>query len=131
MHLRGAGRGGGNAPYTFLLRIKCKKRGGGGVQIACKFAFVINGRPLIIVVGGTVYLLSQLILFSNIILSNFNYIVQGEQLYNYNIVAPHSVWGITQDYIISCLYMYTCITQFDNFLSNTFIQILNMGQFIK
>ena len=40
------GRGGGRASYTFLLRITCKK-GGEGVQKACKNAYVINGRPLI------------------------------------------------------------------------------------
>ena len=41
------GRGGGQASYTFLLRITCKKKkkGGGAVQIACKIAYVINGRP--------------------------------------------------------------------------------------
>ena len=40
------GRGGGDqASYTFLLRITCKKRGGGGFQIACKIAYIINGRP--------------------------------------------------------------------------------------
>ena len=36
--------------YTFLLRITCKKKKGGGgeeVQIACKNAYVINGRLLI------------------------------------------------------------------------------------
>ena len=32
--------------YTFLLRITCnKKRGEEGVQIACKNAYLINGRP--------------------------------------------------------------------------------------
>ena len=34
------------ASYTFLLRITCKKGGGGeGVQKACKNAYIINGRP--------------------------------------------------------------------------------------
>ena len=41
------GRGGrGQAYYTFLVRITCKK-GGKGVQIACQIAYVINGRPLV------------------------------------------------------------------------------------
>ena len=39
------GRGWGQASYTFPLRITCKK-GGEGVQKACKIAYVINGRPL-------------------------------------------------------------------------------------
>ena len=51
----GGGGGGGvcHASYTFPLRITCKKGvgwgvgGGGGVQIACKIAYVLNGRPLI------------------------------------------------------------------------------------
>ena len=32
------------ASYTFLLRITCKK-GSGWVQISCKIAYVLNGRP--------------------------------------------------------------------------------------
>ena len=35
----------GQVSYTFLLRITCKKKRGGGVQVACKNAYVINGRP--------------------------------------------------------------------------------------
>ena len=42
---RGGG-GGGHVSYTFPLRITCKKGGGEGVQIACKIAYVLNGRPL-------------------------------------------------------------------------------------
>ena len=38
--------GGGQVSYTFPLRITCKKGGGEGVQIACKIAYVLNGRPL-------------------------------------------------------------------------------------
>ena len=38
------GMGGGRVSYTFLLGITCKK-GGERVQIACKFAYVIDGRP--------------------------------------------------------------------------------------
>ena len=33
--------GGGQATYTFSLRITCK--GGGGVQIACEIAYVLEG----------------------------------------------------------------------------------------
>ena len=40
------GRGGGQASYTFPLRITCKKGVGGWVQIACKISYVLNGRPL-------------------------------------------------------------------------------------
>ena len=43
--------GGGQASYTFSLRITYKK-GGGGVQKACKNAYVINGRPLSLVYIG-------------------------------------------------------------------------------
>ena len=38
---------GGQVSYTFLLRITCKKGGGEGVQITCKNAYVINGRPFV------------------------------------------------------------------------------------
>ena len=38
--------GGGQVSNTFPLRITCKKGGGEGVQIACKIAYVLNGRPL-------------------------------------------------------------------------------------
>ena len=39
---------GGQTSYTFPLRSTCKNGGGGGgVQIACKIAYIINGMPLI------------------------------------------------------------------------------------
>ena len=48
---RGRG-GGGQASYTFLLRITCKKGGGGEVvQISCKIAYVINGWPKGVILG--------------------------------------------------------------------------------
>ena len=37
------GGGEGQAPYTFPMRITCKK--GEGVHIECKIVYVINGRP--------------------------------------------------------------------------------------
>ena len=37
--------GGGQASYTFLLCITCKK-GGERVQKACQIVYIINGRPL-------------------------------------------------------------------------------------
>ena len=39
------GRAAGQTSYTFPLHITCKKKKGGGIQIACKIAYVINGRP--------------------------------------------------------------------------------------
>ena len=38
--------GGGQAFYAFPLRITCKTGEGEGVQVVCKNAYVINGRPL-------------------------------------------------------------------------------------
>ena len=45
--------GGGQVPYTFQLRITCKKgRGEERVQMTCKIAYMLNGRPLIEALEG-------------------------------------------------------------------------------
>ena len=40
------GRGGGSS-LLYISIAYCMQKGGEGVQIACKIAYVINGRPLI------------------------------------------------------------------------------------
>ena len=44
MYARRVG-GWGQSSYTFPLRSTCKKGMGGWVQIACKIAYLLNGRP--------------------------------------------------------------------------------------
>ena len=36
---------GGQVSKTFTLHIRCKKGAGEGIQITCKIAYVLNGRP--------------------------------------------------------------------------------------
>ena len=57
---------GGQVSYTFPLRITCKK-GGEGVQIACKIAYVLNRRHLdgaLHIVPTQAYPLPQCVLLS-------------------------------------------------------------------
>ena len=55
---------GGQASYTFALRITCKKGGGEGVQIACKNAYVINGRPLALAVNFFILKIQDIAIFA-------------------------------------------------------------------
>ena len=45
---RGRWGGGVNSPIHFHCVLHTKKGGGGGFQVVCKIAYILNGRPLTI-----------------------------------------------------------------------------------